>query len=151
MENTELLLEDTHVLANREGRTQTPYIGKVRHQSALTVFVCRYNEPKPREALQTVLLTTHHQETRQQPGLTLFVSGNWPAVACHLLYNNPEPTLSCISFRFPEYNICCALCCQFTVLSIIYRKASPSGSLTRIRCKEASNGKIFSKGGFSDR
>lgn len=46
---------------------------------------------------------------------------------------------------------CCTLCCQRTVLSITYRRASPSGSQIRIRCKEASSGSTLSRGGFSER
>ena len=86
----------------------------------------------------------------QSPELTLLVSGTCTAVACHLPHNSPEPTRSCTGLRFPDESSCRALCCQFTVLSIIYRSASPSGSRTRMRWREASRGRIFSSGGFSD-
>lgn len=92
-------------------------------------------------------------DAHKQPGrcrLTLSVSATCPAEACHLLRNSPEPLRSCAGSRFPDESSRWALCCQFTVLSIIYRSASPSGRRTRIRCREASRGRIFSSGGFSD-
>lgn len=134
--------------------TLIPYVCKAKHKRWRDgLLMRRYRAPKKQRGVKLTLIDTSHP----QPGLpgalslTLFVSGSGPAVLCHLLYSNPEPTLSCRSFRFPEYNICWALCCQFTVLSIMYRRASPSGSRTRMRCREASRGRIFSKGGFSER
>lgn len=85
--------------------------------SASLGFVRSYSRPTPRAVSPPC--ACRPQEAHPRPSLTLFVSGSWPAEACHLLYSNPEPTLSWMRFRFPEYNICCALCCQFTVLSIM--------------------------------
>ena len=82
--------------------------------------------------------------------LTLLASGACPAAACHLPHNSPAPARSRTDWRFPDESSCRALCCQLTVLSIIYRSASPSGRRTRIRWREASRGRIFSSGGFSD-
>lgn len=51
----------------------------------------------------------------------------------------------------PSVQACWTLCCHRTVLSMRKRRASPSGSRTRILCREANRGSTLSRGGFLDR
>jgi len=53
-------------------------------------------------------------------------------------------------FSTSSVHACWTRCCHRTVLSMRKRRASPSGSRTRILCSEANRGRTLSRGGFLD-